>query len=70
MGLNELIGSPVGVEDGTAVGRDSMAEMVLLLPGWQVAALEEAAFRRGKTAAQLARGLIRDFLSAADVDPR
>ena len=37
-------------------------ELVLLLPGHQVRALEDAAWRRGLTGGQLARRLIRGFL--------
>jgi len=39
-----------------------MTELVLLLPDWEVAALERAAFLHGMTAGQMARRLIRDFL--------
>jgi len=39
-----------------------MTELVLLLPDWEVAALERAAFLRGMTAGQVTRRLIRDFL--------
>lgn len=38
-----------------------VVEVPLLLPGWQAAALEEAAHARGLTAAQMVRGLIQDF---------
>jgi hypothetical protein len=40
-----------------------MAELVLLLPAGQAADLERAARRRGLTAAQLTRSLIRAFLA-------
>ena len=40
-----------------------VVEVPLLLPGWQVAALEEAARSEGRTFAEMARGLIRDFLT-------
>jgi hypothetical protein len=39
-----------------------VVEVPLLLPGWQVAALEAAARREGRTLAEMARRLIRDFL--------
>jgi hypothetical protein len=41
---------------------DHVVEVPLLLPGWQVAALEAAARREGRTLAEMARLLIRDFL--------
>jgi hypothetical protein len=39
-----------------------VAEISLLLPGWQLAALESAAQARGITSAQLVRRLLRDFI--------
>jgi hypothetical protein len=39
-----------------------MAELTLLLPACWLAALERAAADEGKTAAQLVRHLIRDYL--------
>jgi hypothetical protein len=39
-----------------------VAEISLLLPGWQLAALECAAEARGITSAQLVRRLLRDFI--------
>jgi len=40
-----------------------MAELILLLPAWWLAALEAAATEQGKTPAQLVRNLIRDYLT-------
>jgi hypothetical protein len=40
-----------------------VAEISLLLPGWQLAALENAAEARGVTSAQLVRRLLRDFIN-------
>jgi hypothetical protein len=40
-----------------------MAELILLLPAWWLGALEAQAEARGRTAAQLVRDLIRDYLS-------
>jgi hypothetical protein len=40
----------------------AVAEVPLLLPAGQVAALEGEAHRLGMTAAQVLRGLVRDFL--------
>jgi hypothetical protein len=39
-----------------------VAEISLLLPGWQFAALQNAAAARGITSAQLVRRLLRDFI--------
>jgi hypothetical protein len=39
-----------------------VAEISLLLPGWQLVALESAAQARGITSAQLVRRLLRDFI--------
>jgi hypothetical protein len=44
---------------------DDMAELSLLLPSWQMVALEEAAQAQGLTTAQLVRRLIRDFFLGA-----
>jgi hypothetical protein len=42
---------------------NEVIEVSLLLPGWQVAALESAAHDRGVTAAEMARAVLRDFLA-------
>ena len=39
-----------------------VAEISLLVPGWQLVALESAAQARGVTSAQLVRRLLRDFI--------
>lgn len=46
-------------------GGPGVAELPLLLAGWEAAALEAAAHERGLTAAQFTRLLIRRFLGAA-----
>jgi hypothetical protein len=38
-----------------------VAEISLLLPGWQLTILESAAHERGLTSGQMVRRLIRDF---------
>lgn len=45
----------------TPDGTPDVAEISLLLPGWQLAALESAARERGLTSGQMVRRLIRDF---------
>ena len=47
----------------SAEGPPDVAEISLLLPGWQLAALENAAQARGLTSAQLVRRLLRDFIN-------
>jgi hypothetical protein len=48
--------------EGEVAGEGQVVEVPLLLPGWQVEALEAAALREGRTLAEMARRLIRDFL--------
>jgi hypothetical protein len=43
---------------------DEMAELSLLLPGWQATAMERLANTRGLTLGQLTRLLIRDYLTS------
>ena len=45
---------------------DEVVEVSLLLPGWQVAALESAAHDGGLTAAEMVRSLVHDFLTDQD----
>ena len=42
---------------------DEVLEVSLLLPAWQVTALESAAHDRGLTAAEMVRTLVRDFIA-------
>jgi hypothetical protein len=51
-----------GVRERTPFPDGEMAEVALLLPAGQAAALEAAARRRGLTTAQLVRQIIRAFL--------
>jgi hypothetical protein len=55
--LSRLSGMP-GLDGPTDV-----AEISLLVPGWQLAALENAARTRGLTSGQLVRRLVRDFIA-------
>jgi hypothetical protein len=52
----------LGVPEPLPYADTEVAELSLLLPGWQAAALEEAARSRGMTAGQILRVLIYDFL--------
>jgi hypothetical protein len=57
--------SPAGSSDLLLVeeqGND-VVEIPLLLPGWQISALETAAHNRGQTAGEMVRDLLRDFLA-------
>ena len=40
-----------------------VVEVPLLLPGWQVSALERAAHRRGLTAGEMLRSVLGDFIA-------
>jgi hypothetical protein len=50
-------------QDGHPVAEADVVEVPLLLPGWQVTALERAAHQRGLTAAAMVRSLLRDFIA-------
>jgi hypothetical protein len=54
------VGPPV-----TEPGRldEDVVELPLLLPGWQVQALEAAAHGRGLTTGQMLRTVLRDFFT-------
>jgi hypothetical protein len=51
-------------EGGKDFQEGDVVEVSLLLPGWQVAALERAAEQLGLTAAAVVRNLIREFIAA------
>ncbi len=51
-------------EGSRALLEGDVIEVPLLLPSWQVSALETAAHQRGLTAAGMVRNLIRDFIAA------
>jgi hypothetical protein len=44
--------------------QEDVVEVPLLLPGWQMSALERAAYKRGLTAGEMVRHLLRDFFSS------
>jgi hypothetical protein len=54
---------PGSTEDRGGRRDESVSELLLLLPGWQVAELERLAHSRGLTTGQLVRLLIRDYLT-------
>jgi hypothetical protein len=51
------------IEPPTCWRDEEMAELSLLLPGWQAAEMERLAHSRGLTLGQLIRLLIRDYLT-------
>jgi hypothetical protein len=61
--LPERADGPPDLELGEVV------EVPLLLSGWQVSALERAAHKRGLTAGQMVRHLLRDFFAGAPGRP-
>jgi hypothetical protein len=58
-----------GRREGVARPEAEVAEVALLLPPGQAAALERAAHRRGLTVGQLIRCLIRDYLAGEARSP-
>lgn len=46
-----------------ALDASEIVEVPLLLPGWQMSALERAAYLRGITAAEMVRQLLREFIA-------
>jgi hypothetical protein len=51
------------------LGPDEVIEVPLLLPGWQMSALEQAAHRRGMTAGEMVRSLLSDFFAQPQPAP-
>ena len=58
---------PVADLEMDVLERD-VIEIPLLLPGWQVSALETAAHARGVTAAEMVRQILSEFLSSVHCD--
>ncbi len=56
---------PVEAGDGLPPDEpgDEVLEIPLLMTGWQVTALATAAHRRGQTAGEMVRDLLREFLA-------
>jgi hypothetical protein len=61
MNAGSLSETPDAPPGGFVPLEGDMVELSLLLPGWQAQALETAARDQGLTAAQMLRGLIRQF---------
>jgi hypothetical protein len=54
---------PVAEQAFPGLPDSEVIEVPLLLPGWQMSALEDAAHKRGLTAAEMVRHLLRDFFA-------
>jgi hypothetical protein len=50
----------------TELQDSDVIEVPLLLPGWQMSALEWAAHKRGLTAGEMVRHLLRDFFASPE----
>ena len=59
-----------GVDNGHFSATEGVVEIPLLLPEWQVEALEDLAHARGLTAAEMVRQLLSAHLSHACADAR
>lgn len=52
--------------DPRMLEEEDVVEVSLLLPGWQMSALEQAAYQRGQTAAEMLRQMLSDFIAETD----
>jgi hypothetical protein len=59
-------GTPILQGNPAGNGKEVVAELALLLPHWQLEALEWASSCRGLTVAQLLRSLISNCLAGVD----
>ena len=64
--MSERIPNRSGGDPAVAVMEPEVVEVPLLLPGWQVAALADAARDRGLTAGEMLRHILRDFIYGLD----
>jgi hypothetical protein len=68
--MNDPILDPLGRDSPLSAGfppdllAGEVVEVPMLLPGWQMSALERAAHNRGLTAGEMVRHLLRDFFRA------
>lgn len=60
--MTQLREADAAMNDPHLEGSD-VIEVSLLLAGWQMSALERAAYHRGLTAAEMVRQLLRDFIA-------
>jgi hypothetical protein len=63
-------GTNAGVETGHFPTQEGVVEIPLLLPEWQAEVLENLAYARGLTAAEMVRRLLSAHLSRACADTR
>jgi hypothetical protein len=61
--MSERLRTEAAVDDRPSADLE-VVEIPLLLPGWQVEALENAAHARGVTAAEMLRTVLRQFIDA------
>jgi hypothetical protein len=60
--MSDSVLHPTGDEAALALTEREVVEVPLLLPGWQVAALANAARDRGLTAGEMLRHALGDFI--------
>ena len=65
---DHILTAPDDVGAGTEA--EEILEVPLLLPGWQVTALERAAHNRGLTAGEMVRQVLRDFIDGKTMPTR
>jgi hypothetical protein len=61
--MSNLLATSCLNEPGAALRESDVVEVPLLLPTWQITALETAAHARGLTAASMVRHLLNDFIT-------
>jgi hypothetical protein len=63
MKFHEEAVAMAGADDRFSLQAADVVEVPLLLEGWQMSALERAAYLRGLTAAEMVRQLLREFIA-------
>jgi hypothetical protein len=69
--MQELLGTTThhepsfvpALEQQSSEPGEEVVEVPLLLPGWQISALEQEAHDRGLTAGEMVRVVLRDFIT-------
>lgn len=62
-------GTEMSTEQRFDLDTEDVVEIPLLLPGWQMSALERAAYLRGVTAAEMVRQLVRKLIHETPAAP-
>src|SRR5437016_1605411 len=60
--MSNLVLHPNSEQPGSTFDESEVVEVLLLLPRWQMTALEDAAHARGLTAAFMVRQLLNEFI--------